>query len=194
MVVCVGGAGVGAGALATGAVATGAVAPTSPACEPDFGVASCPVPPPEAREAAAALVAAADAASAASVRRSAAITAESRDSVRLLALFWPAATVDTLEVAALVVGAIVELTKALARPAPNRAIDVTIADGRMRRRVFDLRSARAPVARLAAMRSLATSSSSGSTALLGRITEGFIWESGLVVTAASVRVAVVVRG
>ena len=193
MVVCVGGAGVGAGAAATGAAATGAAALTIPAPDPDFGVVSCPAPLPKAAEAAA-LVAAADAASAANVRWSAAITAESRDSVRVLATFWPAATVDTLDVVALVVGTIVELTKALASPAPTRAIEATIADGRMRRRVRDRRSARAPVARLAAMRSLATSSSSGSTASLGRITEGIGCESGLVVTTASVRTAVVVSG
>jgi hypothetical protein len=145
-----------------------------------------------AADAAAALVAAVDAAIAANVRWSAVITAESCDSVRVLATFWLAATVDTLDVVALVVGTIVELTKALASPAPIRAIEVTTTEGRMRRRVRDRRSARALVARLAAMRSLALSSSSGSTTSLGRITEGFGCESGLVVTTASVRTAVVV--
>jgi hypothetical protein len=145
-----------------------------------------------AAEAAAALIEAVDAASAASVRWSAAITAESRDSVLVLATFWLAATLDTLDVVALVVGAMVELTKALASPAPIRAIEVTTTEGRMRRRVRDRRSARALVARLAAMRSLALSNSSGSTTSLGRITDGFGFESGLVVTTASIRTAVVV--
>lgn len=178
MVALVGGAGVGAGAAATGAtgtgatrvgaVRTGAAALTDPAPDPNAGVVGCPTPPPEE-----ALVAAADAPSADSVRWSAAMTAESRANVRAFAAFWLAATVDTLDVVVLVVGTIVELTKALASPAPIRAIEVTTTDGRMRRRARDRRSARPTVARFVAMRSLATSSSSRSIASRGRIGERF---------------------
>jgi hypothetical protein len=199
VVVCVGGAGVGAGATATGATAIGALAIGAAALtvlapDPGARVASCPAPPPKAADAATALVVAVDAAIAASVRWSAAMTAESRASVTALVAFWLTATVVALDVVALDVGMIVELTKALASPAPIRAIEVTTTEGRIRRRVRDRRSARAPAARFAAMRSLATSNSSGSIASLSRFTEEFVCESGLVVTTASVRTAVVVAG
>jgi hypothetical protein len=118
---------------------------TSPAPDPDVEVVGWDALPAEAAEDAAALVLAAVAARAASVRWSAAMMADSRASVEVLAAFW-------LEVVALVVGAIVELTKALASPAPIRAIEVTTMDGRMRRRARERLSARVPLARLAAIR------------------------------------------
>jgi hypothetical protein len=107
---------------------------------------------PAPAEAAAALVLAAVAASAASVRWSAAITADRRASVRALAAFCLVVAVDALEGAVLVVGTIVELTKALASPAPIKAIEVTTMEGRMRRRARERRSVRAPLARLVAIR------------------------------------------
>jgi hypothetical protein len=67
-----------------------------------------------------------------------------------LAVLWLVAA--TLEVAELAAGTIVELTKALASPAPSRAIEVTMMDGRMRRRARERPSARATFVRLAAMR------------------------------------------
>jgi hypothetical protein len=57
-----------------------------------------------------------------------------------------------LVVVTFVVGTNVEPTKALARPAPNRAIEATTMVGRMRRRARDRVSMRAPFARLAAIR------------------------------------------
>ena len=137
---CVGGAGDAAGAAATGAATL-----TRAALVPDAEVVDWDAPRPVAEEAAATLVLAAVAASAASVRWSAAMMADSRASVEALAAFW-------LEVVALVVGAIVELTKELASPAPIRAIEVTTMDGRIRRRARERPSARAPLARLAAIR------------------------------------------
>jgi hypothetical protein len=146
-VACVGGAGDAAGAAATGAATL-----TSAALVPDAEVVDWDAPRPVAEEAAATLVLAAVAASAASVRWSAAMTAESRVRVRVLAAFWLVAATDALVVAALVVMGIVELTKALASPAPIRAIEVTTMDGRIRRRARERPSARAPLARLAAIR------------------------------------------
>jgi hypothetical protein len=133
-VACVAGAGAGAGA---GAVATGAATLTSPAPDPEDEPAAAA--PPEA--ATAALVLAAVAASAASVLWSLPMMADRRTSVRALALLCLEAAVDELDVVALVVGTIVELTKALASPAPVKAIDVTMMDGRMRRRARERPSA-----------------------------------------------------
>jgi len=194
VVVWVGGAGVGAGAAATGEEAAGVTALAVPAPDPDVGVVGCPTPPLEEAASAAALVAAADAASAASVRWSALITAESRARVRAFAAFWLVPAGVTLDVVVLVVETIVELTKALASPAPIKAIEVTATDGMMRRRARDRRSARAPVARLAAMRSLATSNSSGSIVSSRRLLEEFGGGSGLIVTTTSVRAVVAIAG
>ncbi len=137
---CVAGAG-------AGAATTGATTLTSPGPDPDAELVGPPPP-----EAAAALVLAADALSAASVRWSAAITTDRRASVRALAASWLLGATDALEGVALVVGTTVELTKALAIPAPTKAIDVTTIDGRMRRRARDRPSARAPRARFMAIR------------------------------------------
>ena len=126
---------------------TGVTTLTSPGLEPDAALVGPALP-----DVATALVWAADAESAANVRWSAAITALRRVRVRALAASWLLAATAELGSVVLVVRTNVELTKALANPAPTKAIDATTIDGRLRRRARERPSARAPRARFMAMR------------------------------------------